>query len=30
MKNRTLVTKLRQFNPELKVSIKAYLQHGCI
>lgn len=29
MKNRTLVTRLRQFNPELKVSIKAYLQYGC-
>jgi hypothetical protein len=29
MKNRTLVTKLRQFSPELKVAIKAYLQYGC-
>ena len=29
MKNRTLVTKLRQFNPDLKVGIKAYLQYGC-
>jgi hypothetical protein len=29
MKNRTLITKLRQFNPELKVKITAYLQYGC-
>lgn len=29
MKNRTLVTKLRQFNPDLNVGIKAYLQYGC-
>jgi hypothetical protein len=29
MKNRTLVTALRQFNPDLKVSIKAHLQYGC-
>ena len=29
MKNRTLVTCLRQFNPELIVSIKAHLVSGC-
>lgn len=29
MKNRTLITCLRQFNPELIVSIKAHLQSGC-
>lgn len=29
MKNRSLVTALRQFNPELKISLKAHLQHGC-
>lgn len=29
MKNRTLVTCLRQFNPELPVSIKAELEYGC-
>jgi hypothetical protein len=29
MKNRTLVEKLRQFNPNLKVSLKAFLQNGC-
>lgn len=29
MKNRTLVTALRQFNPELSVSLKANLQYGC-
>lgn len=29
MKNRTLVTALRQFNPDLKISIKAHLQNGC-
>jgi hypothetical protein len=29
MKNRTLITKLRQFNPELKVKIVANLQYGC-
>ena len=29
MKNRSLVTCLRQFNPKLKVSIKATLQYGC-
>lgn len=29
MKNRTLVTCLRQFNPELIVSIRAELQNGC-
>jgi hypothetical protein len=29
MKNRTLITKLRQFNPELVVGVKAELQHGC-
>ena len=29
MKNRTLITKLRQFNPELKVKITANLQYGC-
>ncbi len=29
MKNRTLVTCLRQFNPELLVSIKAELVYGC-
>ncbi len=29
MKNRTLVSCLRQFNPELPVSIKAHLASGC-
>lgn len=29
MKNRSLVTTLRQFSPDLKVSIKAHLQYGC-
>jgi hypothetical protein len=29
MKNRSLVTALRQFNPELKVGLKAHLQYGC-
>ncbi len=29
MKNRSLVTALRQFNPELTISLKAHLQHGC-
>ena len=29
MKNRTLVTCLRQFNPELKISLQAHLQNGC-
>lgn len=29
MKNRTLITALRQFNPELKISLKAHLQNGC-
>ena len=29
MKNRTLVTALRQFNPELKINLKAHLQNGC-
>jgi hypothetical protein len=29
MKNRTLVTCLRQFNPELIVSIRAELESGC-
>lgn len=29
MKNRSLVTALRQFNPDLKISLKAYLQYGC-
>lgn len=29
MKNRSLVTALRQFSPDLKISLKAYLQHGC-
>jgi hypothetical protein len=29
MKNRTLITKLRQFNPDLKVKITANLQYGC-
>ena len=30
MKNRSLVTALRQFNPNLKVGITAYLQYGCV
>ena len=29
MKNRTLITKLRQFNPELNVKITSFLQYGC-
>ena len=29
MKNRSLVTALRQFNPELTISLKANLQNGC-
>lgn len=29
MKNRTLITRLRQFNPDLKVKITANLQYGC-
>lgn len=29
MKNRKLVTALRQFNPELKITLKAHLQYGC-
>ena len=29
MKNRTLITNLRQFNPDLKVKITANLQYGC-
>jgi hypothetical protein len=29
MKNRSLVTALRQFNPDLKISLKAHLQYGC-
>ena len=29
MKNRTLITRLRQFNPELNVKITANLQYGC-
>lgn len=29
MKNRSLVTALRQFNPELKIGLKAHLQYGC-
>ena len=29
MKNKTLITELRKFSPELKVTIKAYLQSGC-
>ena len=29
MKNRSLVTALRQFNPELIISLKAHLQYGC-
>ena len=29
MKNRSLVTALRQFNPDLKIGLKAHLQHGC-
>lgn len=29
MKNRTLITKLRQFNPELRIGINANLQYGC-
>jgi hypothetical protein len=29
MKNRTLITKLRQFNPDSKVKITANLQYGC-
>ena len=29
MKNRSLVTALRQFSPDLKISLKAHLQYGC-
>lgn len=29
MKNRTLVTALRQFSPDLKIGLKAHLQYGC-
>ncbi len=29
MKNRSLVTALRQFNPDLKIGLKAHLQNGC-
>jgi hypothetical protein len=29
MKNRKLVTALRQFNPDLVISLKAHLQYGC-
>ena len=29
MKNRSLVTALRQFNPNLTISLKAHLQYGC-
>ena len=29
MKNRTLITKLRQFNPDQQVKITANLQYGC-
>jgi hypothetical protein len=29
MKNRSLVTALRQFSPELNIRLKAQLQYGC-
>ena len=29
MKNKTIISELRKFNSELKVTIKAYLQSGC-